>query len=259
MEKRPLILITNDDGIGSKGIIHLARIAATLGDVVVVAPDAAQSGKSSAITANTPLYVNAHSPIADNIRMFSTSGTPVDCVKLAMFAVLDRRPDLLLSGINHGSNAGVNNIYSGTMGAAMEGCTIGIPSIGYSLLSHASDADFSPLTPFIADITARVLSEGLPEGICLNVNFPDGCTPLGMKVVRAARSHWTEEYATYATPHGDSFYWLTGKLHNDEPDNPETDEYWLKRQYGTIVPIRPDQSASDALGAVSSIVSKSQS
>ncbi|MDE6061804.1 MAG: 5'/3'-nucleotidase SurE, partial [Duncaniella sp.] len=128
MEKRPLILITNDDGIGSKGIIHLARIAATLGDVVVVAPDAAQSGKSSAITANTPLYVNSHSPIADNIRMFSTSGTPVDCVKLAMFAVLDRRPDLLLSGINHGSNAGVNNIYSGTMGAAMEGCTIGIPS-----------------------------------------------------------------------------------------------------------------------------------
>lgn len=171
-----------------------------------------------------------------------------------MHAVLDRRPDLVLSGINHGSNAAVNNIYSGTMGAAMEGCVLGIPSIGYSLLSHAADADFGLLDPFIEEITSRVIEGGLPDGICLNVNFPAHCTPLGMKVVRAARGYWTEEYADYATPHGTPFYWLTGKFHNEEPDNPETDEYWLARQYGSIVPIRPDQTASDRIGDISALL-----
>ncbi len=253
--ERPLILITNDDGIGSRGIVHLTRIAATLGDVVVVAPDSAQSGKSSAISVNTPLFINEHQPL-DGARMMSANGTPVDCVKLAMFAVLDRRPDLILSGINHGSNAAVNNIYSGTMGATMEGCLLGIPSIGYSLLDHSPDADFEPLTPFIKEITAKVLAGGLSEGICLNVNFPTRCTPKGIKVVRAAKGRWTEEYATYATPHGTPFYWLTGKFHNDEPDNQETDEYWLKQQYGTIVPIRPDQTATDMIARVRDLFSE---
>lgn len=183
--------------------------------------------------------------------MFSVSGTPVDCIKVAMHAVVDRKPDLILSGINHGSNAAVNNIYSGTMGATMEGCLLGIPSIGYSLLSHSPSADFDPLTPFIEEITAKVISNGLPEGICLNVNFPARCTPLGLKTVRAARGYWTEEYADYTTPHGTPFYWLTGKFHNLEPDNDETDEFWLARQYATVVPIRPDQTALDAIDAVS--------
>lgn len=249
-QKRPLILITNDDGLAARGIEHLTRIATRLGDVVVVAPDSAQSGKSSAITVNQPLYINEHPSIA-GARVFSTSGTPVDCVKLALYGVLDRKPDLLLSGINHGSNAAVNNIYSGTMGATMEGCILGIPSIGYSILSHSPAADFEPLTPFITEITSKVIAEGLPEGICLNVNFPAKCTPLGVKVVRAAKGCWTEEYAAYATPQGKPFYWLTGKFHNEEPDNPETDEYWLQRQYGTIVPIRPDQTAADAIGILS--------
>lgn len=253
MDKRPLILITNDDGLGARGLEHLVRIAVRFGDVVVVAPDAPQSGKSSAITVNTPLYVNEHDSI-DGAKVFTTSGTPVDCIKLAMFAVLDRKPDLVLSGINHGSNSGVNNIYSGTMGATMEGCTLGIPSIGYSLLSHSPNADFDQTTPFIEEITRKVISNGLPDGICLNVNFPAKCTPLGIKVVRAAKSHWTEEYATYATPHGKTFYWLTGKLFNEEPDNPETDEYWLARQYGTVVPIRPAQSAIDEIPAISRLL-----
>ena len=195
--------------------------------MVVVAPDTPQSGKSSAITVNTPLYVNEHAPI-DSAKVFTTSGTPVDCVKLAMFAVLDRKPDLLLSGIN--------------------------PSIGYSLLSHSPNADFDPTTPFIEEITQKVINHGLPDGICLNVNFPAKCTPLGLKVVRAAKSHWTEEYATYATPHGKTFYWLTGKLFNGEPVNPETDEYWLARQYGTVVPIRPAQSATDQIPTISRIL-----
>lgn len=251
--KRPLILITNDDGIGSRGIEHLIRIANKLGDVVVVAPDAAQSGKSSALTVNTPLFVNEKAPI-DGARIFTTNGTPVDCVKLAMFAVLDRKPDLLLSGINHGSNAAVNNIYSGTMGATMEGCILGIPSIGYSILSHSPNVDFDPLTDFVAEISAEVLRKGLPEGICLNVNFPARCNPKGIKVVRAAKGRWTEEYASYATPHGAPFYWLTGKFHNEEPDNPETDEYWLAREYGTVVPIRPDQTAADKIEDVKKLL-----
>lgn len=247
--KRPLILISNDDGIQARGINHLAEIAREFGDVVVVAPDAAQSGKSSALSVNAPLYVHNHGE-KDGVRMFSVNGTPVDCVKLAMYAVLDRKPDLLLSGINHGSNAAVNNIYSGTMGAAMEGCILGIPSVGLSLLDHSPRADFEPLTPFIREIIAKVVEQGLPEGVCLNVNFPSKCTPLGLKTLRAAKGHWTEEYATYTSPHGSQFYWLTGKFHNEEPDCPETDEYWLARQYGTVVPIRPEQTASDALAEI---------
>lgn len=248
-EKRPLILITNDDGLGTGGLNSLIGIATELGEVVVVAPAEPQSGKSSALSVNIPLYVEEQAPV-DGAAVFSATGTPVDCVKLAMFSVLDRKPDLLLSGINHGSNAAVNNIYSGTMGAAMEGCILGIPSIGFSLLDHSSRADFTPLSPFIREICSRVLRKKLPEGVCLNVNFPAKCTPLGVKVVRAAKGHWTEEYATYATPHGKPFYWLTGKFHNEEPDNPETDEYWLARGYGTVVPIRPDQTAPDQIDAV---------
>lgn len=250
---RPLIFISNDDGIDASGLRCLARLASAFGDVVVGAPATPQSGKSSALTVNAPLEVTDF-PDYEGASMHSISGTPVDCVKIGMHALLDRRPDLLLSGINHGSNAAVNNIYSGTMGAAMEGCILGIPSIGFSILDHSPEVDFTPIEPFVTGIIGKVLAGGLPEGICLNVNFPTRCTPKGLKVVRAASGHWTEEYADYSTPHGKPFYWLTGKFHNDEPDNPETDEYWLAREYGTIVPIRPDQTAADKIADISRIV-----
>ena len=253
MNDRPLIFITNDDGINAPGLQHLIRIAATIGNVVVGAPATPQSAKSSALTANAPLEINSH-PSIDGAQVFSITGTPVDCVKVSMHAILDRKPDLLLSGINHGSNAAINNIYSGTMGATMEGCILGIPSIGFSLLNHSMQADFTPLTLFITEIIESVLAKGLPEGICLNVNFPTDCDPKGIKVVRAAQGRWTEEYADYASPHGKPFYWLTGVFHNDEPDNPDTDEYWLARNYGTIVPIRPDQTAIDKITAVKDII-----
>lgn len=250
---RPIIFITNDDGIEARGLEHLVRIAVRHGDVIVGAPDSPQSAKSSALTVNVPLEVKSH-PSIDGAKVYSITGTPVDCVKVSMHALLDRKPDLLLSGINHGSNAAVNNIYSGTMGATMEGCIIGIPSVGLSLLDHSMDADFDPLTTYIDSIIGHVLAKGLPEGICLNVNFPSGCTPKGLKVVKAAKGCWTEEYADYATPHGKPFYWLTGTFHNDEPDNPDTDEYWLARQYGTIVPIRPDQTAADKIDVIKKII-----
>lgn len=250
---RPLIFITNDDGIDARGLEYLTSIALDYGDVVVGAPAQPQSGKSSALTVNGALEVVSH-PDYSGAMMRSITGTPVDCVKVAMHAILDRKPDLLLSGVNHGSNAAINNIYSGTMGAAMEGCLLGIPSVGLSLLDHSPDADFTPLEPFIRDIITKVLADGLPEGICLNVNFPSRCTPLGIKTVRAARGHWTEEYSDYATPHGHPFYWLTGRFLNEEPDNPDTDEYWLARQYATVVPIRPDQTAHDMIAAVGRLI-----
>lgn len=253
MNKRPLIFITNDDGIQAPGLKCLAKIASQFGDVIVGAPDTPQSGKSSALTVNAPLEVNTH-PAVDGVQYYSITGTPVDCVKVSMHAILDRKPDLLLSGINHGSNAAVNNIYSGTMGATMEGCLLGIPSVGFSLLDHSMNADFTPVGKYVADIIGRVLASGLPQDICLNVNFPAGCDVEGLKVVRAARGHWSEEYSDYATPHGKPFYWLTGTFINEEPDNPDTDEYWLAHKYGTIVPIRPDQTASDMIDSIKTII-----
>lgn len=242
--ERPLILICNDDGIAAPGIHVLARIAGQYGDVYVVAPDAPQSGMSSAMTVNSPLRIIKHDNIdyADNVMLYSVTGTPVDCVKIAMHNILPRRPDLMLCGINHGSNAGNNLIYSGTMGAVMEACMVGIPAVGYSLMHHSMKADFSEAVPFIEEITKAVLKKSLPDGVCLNVNFPAKVKIEGLKVTRSAKSHWTEEYKEYIDPHGKPFYWLTGDQINDEPDSTDTDLYWLGRNYATIVPVTPDQT-----------------
>lgn len=251
---KPLILITNDDSISAKGLRYLVDCVADMADIYVVAPDQPHSGQSSAFTVNAPLHIKEHEDY-NGAKMRSVTGTPVDCVKLAMHHIVPRRPDLLLSGVNHGSNAGNSVIYSGTMGAAFEGCMLGIPSIGYSLLHHSLKADFTECTPHIIDITRRVLAEGLPEGVCLNVNFPAKVKIEGMKVVRAAKSHWTEEYQEYLDPHGKPFFWLTGRIINEEQGNPDTDLYWLDRNYGTVVPVRADQNATDAIPAVASLLS----
>lgn len=244
MEKK-LILISNDDSVNAPGLHFLVDCVKELGDVWVVAPDEPKSGQSSSMTFNAPLRITEHEGY-EGARLFSVSGTPVDCVKLAMHNILPRRPDLVLAGINHGSNAGNSVIYSGTMGAVFEGCMNGIPSIGYSLLHHSMKADFSECVPYVKGLTAKVLDIGLPLGVCLNVNFPAKVRIEGMKVVRAARSHWTEEYQQYTDPHGKPFYWLTGKQINEEPDNPETDLYWLERNHATCVPCTALQNAPEA-------------
>ncbi|MDE6283107.1 MAG: 5'/3'-nucleotidase SurE [Muribaculaceae bacterium] len=244
MEKK-LILISNDDSVNAPGLHVLVDCVKDLGEVWVVAPAEPKSGQSSSLTFNAPLRVTEH-PDYEGAHLFSVSGTPVDCVKLAMHTILPRRPDLVLAGINHGSNAGNSVIYSGTMGAVFEGCMDGIPSIGYSLLHHSMAADFSECLPFVKSLTAEVLDKGLPEGVCLNVNFPAKVKIEGMKVVRAARSHWTEEYKQYIDPHGKPFYWLTGSQVNEDKDNPETDLYWLSRNYATCVPCTALQNASPA-------------
>lgn len=251
-KKRPLIFITNDDGVEAPGLHALMSVALELGDVVVVAPSEQHSGQSSALSFNSALrcqevklYSTGETPV------YSVTGTPVDCVKLGMHAVVgDRRPDLIVAGINHGSNSAVNIIYSGTMGAVLEGCILGIPSIGFSLLSHSPGADFGPGLPFVRHIMRRVLDKGLPEGVCLNVNIPADCEPLGIKLTRAARGYWTEEYVDYVDPWGQPFYMLTGHFHNSEPDRDDTDEYWLSRGWVSVVPARPDQTAHDVLPLV---------
>jgi 5'-nucleotidase len=244
---KKLILISNDDSIDARGIHILAESVKHLGEVWVVAPAEQHSGQSSSMTFSAPLRIQEHTSTSDGIRLFSVSGTPVDCVKLALHQILPRTPDLVLAGINHGSNAGNSVIYSGTMGAVFEGCMAGIPSIGYSLLDHDMQADFSECVPYIKDLTQKVMEQGLPEGVCLNVNFPTKVKVEGMKIVRAARSHWTEEYKEYHDPHGQPFYWLTGKQINEDEGNPETDLYWLDRNYATCVPCVALQNASPAI------------
>lgn len=253
MEKKPLIFITNDDGINAPGIHLLIDLVADMGRVVAVAPDGPNSGQSSAITVNKALRITRHDPY-NSAMMYSVSGTPVDCVKLGLHAVVHETPALILSGINHGANSGNSVIYSGTMGAVLEGCMLGIPSVGYSFLSHDEAADMNACRDIVRAITPKILAAGLPHDICLNVNIPKVHETAGMKVTRAARGYWTEEYADYSDPHGRPFYWLTGSFHNEEPDNHETDLYWLDRGYATVVPTRPDQTAADGLKGIAGML-----
>lgn len=253
MNKRPLIFISNDDGINARGLFHLIDCVKEMGDIIAVAPDMPHSAQSSAISVEKPLRITRHNDYR-GAQIYSVSGTPVDCVKLGLHAIVDRKPDLMLSGINHGSNSGNSIIYSGTMGAAMEACMAGIPSIGYSLLDHSPQADFTRTTGFITKITGNVIQHGLPKDVCLNVNIPANCKPNGIKITRAARGHWGEEYAEYTDPHGRKFYWLTGHFVNEEPESDETDIYWLDRQYVTVVPARPDQTAIDSINGINHLI-----
>lgn len=241
-EPRPLILLTNDDSVAAPGLLRLVDCLPESADIIVVAPSDAQSGKSSAITVNSPLRIQSH-PDYKTARVFSVTGTPVDCIKLAMHTIVPRKPDLILSGINHGSNSGCNVIYSGTMGAVIEGCTIGITSCGFSLLHHSWQADFSLGMPFIKKIVDKLLKDNLPDGVCLNVNIPARVVPEGIKVCRAARSYWTDEYERYTDPTGNPFFMLTGKFVNCDSDATDTDEYWLKNNYISVVPVLADNSA----------------
>ncbi len=243
-ENRPLILISNDDSIDAPGILRLVDCCPENADVIVVAPEVQQSGKSSAITVGAPLRISAK-PDYRGARIFTVSGTPVDCIKMAFHAIVPRRPDLVLAGINHGSNSGCNVIYSGTMGAVTEGCNQGITSCGFSLLQHSLEADFTMCMPFVREIIAKLLANPLPDGVCLNVNIPARVTPLGVRTCRAARGYWTEEYRKYLDPSGNPFFLLTGRFVNHEKDATDTDEYWLDNKYIAIVPVNVDYTDRD--------------
>jgi len=215
--KRPLILVTNDDGISAPGLRNLIRIMNDFGDVFVVAPDGPQSGMGHAITIEATIRCDKIIIEEGPQIEYSCSGTPVDCVKLAVNQLLNRKPDLCVSGINHGSNSSINVIYSGTMSAAVEGALEGIPSIGFSLLDFSHNADFSEAEKYIIKITKSVLKNGIDSGVCLNVNIPkhiDGESIQGIKVCRQANANWEEEFEERKDPKGRTYYWLTGKFVN---------------------------------------------
>lgn len=223
----PLILVSNDDSIAASGVHTLIDRLLPYGEVVAVCPDAPRSAQSMALTVNTPLRIT---PLPDyrGAKMYKVNGTPVDCIKISMHHILDRRPDLVVTGINHGSNSSVNVLYSGTMGAAMEGCAFGIPSVGFSLTDHSPEADFTPCFPAIDTLIPLILEKGLPTDICLNVNVPAiGRTPSELRITVPCRARWDDEYREYISPAGEKEYWIAGELLNLEPDNELTDEWAL--------------------------------
>ncbi len=244
--KRPLILISNDDGYQAKGINSLVDMVREMGDVVVCAPDGPRSGFSCAFSATTPLQLTLRHR-EPGVEIWSSNGTPVDCVKLALHEIVDRRPDLVLGGINHGDNGSVNSHYSGTMGVVMEGCMKYIPSVAYSLCDHRDDADFEPLRPYVKRFTRQVLDEGLPEGVCLNVNFPLAESFRGVKVCRMAQGTWTNEVTKCHHPRGYDYYWMVGHYVNDEPQRDDTDNWALQHGYVAITPTTFDVTAYEAL------------
>jgi 5'-nucleotidase len=242
--EKPLLLVTNDDGITAPGIRELIDIMNEIGDVYVVAPDKPQSGMGHAVTINSTLRVEK--VVIDNgpQQEWACSGTPVDCVKLAMNQFLPRRPDLCVSGINHGSNSSINVIYSGTMSAAIEGGIEGIPSVGFSLCDFSYSANFKASRKYIKSIAENILLNKLPEGIVLNVNIPKAEEKdiKGIRICRQANAQWEEEFDKRVDPKGKTYYWLTGKWTNlDRGD--DTDEWALEHNYISIVPVRFDMTA----------------
>ncbi len=240
-KKEKLFLVTNDDGIRARGLEALVQVARPYGRVFVVAPEEGQSGMSHAITVKYPIRIRkVHEE--DGIVMYSSNGTPVDCVKLALNKLLDRKPDMILSGINHGSNSSSSIIYSGTMAAAIEGCINGIPSIGFSLLDYSPEANFSTITKYADRILARALEKGIPEETCLNVNFPVNTYHKikGIRVCRQNKGVWREEFDHRTDPMNRDYYWLTGEFHSLEPEASDTDEWALHNNYISIVPVHVD-------------------
>ena len=254
--KEPLILVVNDDGISAPGIRKLIGIMKDFGDVVVVAPEGPQSGMGHAITINATLRCDKITIDDGTQTEYSVSGTPVDCVKLAVNQILDRKPHLCVSGINHGSNSSINVIYSGTMSAAVEGALEGIPSIGFSLLDFSHDADFSEGEQYIRKITKSVLEHGLPEGVCLNVNIPkskENEKIKGIRICRQAKANWEEEFDERKDPNGRTYYWLTGKFVNYDKGD-DTDERALENHFVSVVPVQYDVTAHHAISVLNNII-----
>jgi 5'-nucleotidase len=245
---RPLIFVSNDDGFYAGGIRALIEVVEKYGDVIAVAPESAESGMSHAITIKRPLRLK-HVYSKPGVEMWKCNGTPVDCVKLGLNQLVPRKPDIMVSGINHGSNASISVIYSGTMGAAIEACLNGMPSIGFSLLDHSADANFEPAKHYVDMIFQNILKNGLPEYTSLNVNVPN--IPLeqikGIKVCRQTHGIWKEDFEKRVDPHGGEYFWLTGNFKNFEIGNVDTDEWALENNYVAIVPIHADFTAHQVI------------
>ena len=244
---KPLILLTNDDGFTAKGLLSLANSVNDLGELFIVAPTHPQSGMGHAITVNEPIRFEKTNYFK-SINAYNCSGTPVDCIKAGMYLLGDRKPDLILSGINHGSNVSTNVLYSGTMSAAVEGALEGISSIGFSLTDYSKDADFSASNVIVQSIVKEALNNKIEKGICLNVNIPN--VPLekikGIKACRQGKAFWDDTFDKRVDPLGKEYYWLTGSFVNHEQSS-ETDVFLLQNNYVTIVPVQFDMTAYDQI------------
>lgn len=249
---KPLILVANDDGITSKGIRTLVEIMKELGEVVVVAPDSPQSGMGHAITIGYPLRLD-ETDIFGEVKAYQCSGTPADCVKLAKHYVLrDRIPDLVVSGINHGSNTSISVLYSGTMSAAIEAALEGLPAIGFSLCDYQSNPDFSHIRAHVKHIAQQALENKIPRGIALNVNFPEKKSePIkGIRLCRQANARWQESFEERKDPNGRSYYWMNGIFINEDRSE-DNDEWAIDNNYVSVVPCAYDLTAHYALGILS--------
>jgi 5'-nucleotidase len=237
---KPVILITNDDGITAPGIRSLIEAVKDLGTIVVVAPDKPQSGMGHAITIGAPLRLNSVH-LFEGVESWQCSGTPVDCVKLAVDKVLHRKPDLCLSGINHGANHSINVIYSGTMSAAIEASIESIPSIGFSLLNYSMEADFSAAGLYARILVEKIISRKIDKHLCLNVNIPsiDKNLIRGIKVCRQAYAKYVEDFDERKDPTGKKYYWLTGEFKNFDKGK-DTDVWALEHNYVSVVPVQFD-------------------
>ncbi len=249
--KRPLLLISNDDGYLAKGINSLVEMLSDIADIIVCAPEDARSGFACAFSATTPLRLELRDK-RPGIEIWSCNGTPVDCVKMALAELCPRKPDMVVGGINHGDNASVNVHYSGTMGVTLEGCMKYIPSVAFSLCDFSADADFEPLRPLVRRITQKVLSDGLPLGVCLNVNFPLVSEYKGVRVCRMAHGTWSQEVTRCHHPRGYDYWWMIGKYNNDEPDAEDTDNWALTHGYVAITPTQIDVTAHQSIDLIKS-------
>lgn len=251
MMQKPLILVTNDDGITAPGIRALIDVMKEVGEVVVVAPNSAQSGMGHAVTLNNTLTLEKVTIDKEIDNEYACSGTPVDCVKIALSQVLDRKPDLCVSGINHGSNSSINVIYSGTMSAALEAGMSGIPAIGFSLLDFSWNADFEQIKPIVKKITLEAIKHGMPSDVVLNVNLPKLKAEeiKGIKICRQAKAIWEEDFEKRLSPYGKEYYWLKGEFVNKDKGE-DTDEWALKNGYVSVVPVHFDLTAHHVINQI---------
>ena len=253
---RPLILISNDDGYHYNGIHSLIKVAQRYGDVFVSVPAVHQSGKSSAITLDYPVRATLMEQ-REGFTVYEVNGTPADCVKLAISQLMpDRKPDLVLGGINHGYNMGISSLYSGTMAVAYEGIMHRVPSVAFSYGVFTRDADTSVCEPLVEQVLQRVLEGGLPKGVCLNVNIPpmNEEPAKGLKVTTSDLGRWINEWEKRSHPYGGYYYWMTGEYQMLDDNDDRTDMYWLRRHYATVTPCHIDQTDHASLGAISDLL-----
>ena len=253
MSTKPYLLISNDDGVTAKGINFLVETLRPVADIIVVAPDSPRSGMGCAITPTVPI---TYTQIKDEpgLKVYSCSGTPVDCIKVALNNLVERQPDLIVGGINHGDNSSVNTHYSGTMGVATEGALQGYPSVAFSLCDHSADADFTPLQPYLVDLMFKSIAIGMPPFTCLNINFPKVQKFEGVRICRMAKSRWTHETEHRNHPSGYDYCWLVGQCLELEPDAEDTDRWALAHGYVAITPTQLDCTATGLIDVLKNVM-----